>query len=137
VRTSLERLLVVLLRTVGAVSLLALVFVPFPHAWMDAIHRWLGMGELPDRAIVSYLARSTSLFYALVGGLMWVVSFDVRRYRGVIVYLGASLAVLGVVLGIVDWSARMPSSWLAIEAPSDVLIGLLLLVLGRCVAEPA
>jgi hypothetical protein len=135
--TAHESLLVAVLRVVGAVSLLALVFVPVPHAWMDVIHRWLGMGVLPDQPIVSYLARSTSFFYALMGGLMWLVSGDVRRHRAVIVYLGAALTALGLVLGIVDWTARMPSFWLWIEAPSDILIGLLLLALGSGVADPS
>ena len=64
------------LRLVGAFSLLALPCALMPFSWMDATHRWLGLGTLPSEPIVAYLARSLSLFYALLGGLLWVASFD-------------------------------------------------------------
>ena len=65
-RTWQERVLCFFLRWVGGVSLLALVAVFMPYSWMDTIHQALGMGTLPAVPIVGYLARSLSLFYALM-----------------------------------------------------------------------
>ena len=59
------------LRVLGTSSLTAVLFVFAPHSWMDGIHQWLGLGKLPESPVVGYLARSTSAFYAMLGGLFW------------------------------------------------------------------
>ena len=125
------------LRLFGSSSLFALIFVAAPHAWMNEIHAALGLGELPATPIVGYLARSTSAFYALVGGLFWVISFDLRRYRGVVIYLGAAIIVLGAALTIIDWSEGLPLWWQLWEGPIVVGLGLALSVLGRRIEEVA
>ena len=116
-----------LLRVVGSASLLALIFVVAPESWMVEIHADLGLGRLPDAPIVGYLARSTSAFYAIEGGLFWVVSFDLVRYRPVVRYLGATTAVFGVVLLGVDWLEGLPLSWALWEGPFVFLFGLSIL----------
>lgn len=75
-----RRALVWYLRIAAAVLLLALFAVFLPFEWMDAIHRGLGLGDLPKAPIVGYLTRSLSLLYALFGCLCLAVSFDVDRY---------------------------------------------------------
>ena len=65
-----ERSFKLFLRVVGTVALLAVVAVVMPYSWMDAVHQRLGMGKLPPEPIVGYLARSTSAFYAMLGGLL-------------------------------------------------------------------
>ncbi len=126
-----EQTLKLILRLMGSSSLCAMGFVAAPHAWMDSIHASLGMGQLPDAPVVGYLARSTSAFYALLGGLLWVVSFDLGRHRRVLIYLGAAIAVFGVVLFLVDWSEGMPPFWTAWEGPFVAVFGLVLLYLSR------
>jgi hypothetical protein len=106
-----ESLLKLFLRVLGTSALTAAFFVCVPDAWMDAIHRQLGLGKLPDAPIVSYLARSTSAFYAMLGGLLWVVSFDLRRHRVVLRYLGLAILAIGLALFVVDWQAGMPLWW--------------------------
>jgi len=59
--------------------LLALMFVAAPRSWMRDIHVLVDLGEMLDTPIVWYLARSVSAFYAVMGGLFWVVSFDVSK----------------------------------------------------------
>ncbi len=125
-----------ILRLIGSSSLLALIFVAAPHAWMDSIHSALGMGTLPDEPVVGYLARSTSAFYALLGGLFWVLSFDLARYRGILIYLGGALTLLGVVLFAVDWAEGMPMFWTAWEGPFVVVFGLVISFLSRGLADP-
>ena len=54
------------LRIIGTTTLLALDAVVMPYSLMNAIHKWLGLGQLPAEPIVGYLARSTSAFYVLL-----------------------------------------------------------------------
>lgn len=96
--TKQERLFKLFLRIIGTVALLALVAVVMPYSWMNATHQWLGMGQLPSEPIVGYLARSTSTFYAFLGGLMWLVSFDLHRHRIVLYYLGVVIVIFGAAL---------------------------------------
>ncbi len=121
----------------GSSSLLALIFVAAPYGWMNEIHSMLGMGHLPDAPVVGYLARSTSAFYALLGGLLWVLSFDLVRYRAVLVYLGVAISVFGVALFVVDWSEGMPRFWTVWEGPFVLVFGLVILFLTRGVPKTA
>lgn len=133
--TKREPWLKLVLRLVGTVSACAAFCSVMPYAWMNATHQYLGMGVLPDRPVVGYLARSTSAFYALFGGLFWVVSFDLPRYRPVLRYLGVATVVLGILLFGVDRMEGMPLFWQIGEGPIDVAIGAVLLWLGRAVRE--
>lgn len=130
-----HRLLKVLLRFFGSTSLLAVLFVGVPHSWMDAIHAWLGMGRLPDQPVVGYLARSTSAFYALLGGLLWVISFDLARHRLVLSYLGVAITLFGGALLIVDWWEGLPFLWKLWEGPVVIAFGLALHFLSRAVTS--
>ncbi|MHC5056247.1 MAG: hypothetical protein ACYTKD_16225 [Planctomycetota bacterium] len=129
--TKSERILKILLRVVGTTALLAIVAVFMPYSWMDAIHRALAIGELPSAPIVGYLARSTSAFYAILGGLLWSVSADLRRYRALLGYLGAALVAFGTVWIGVDVVEGMPSFWTCQEGPIVVAMGSAILVLRR------
>lgn len=125
-----DRLLRLFLRIIGTVSLLAVAAVVMPYSWMNAIHQWLGMGRLPDEPIVGYLARSTSAFYALFGGLLWIASTDLHRHRLVLRYLGMAITVFGGTLFAVDLLAPMPFYWSLCEGPIDMGFGVLILALS-------
>ena len=131
-----ERLLQLLIRVVGSVALLAIPCALMPYSWMDAVHQWLGMGELPSEPVVGYLARSTSAFYALTGGLLWVVSFDLRRHRPVVRYLGVAIILIGLMLLAVDLIGRMPWWWCLVEGPFNMSFGTVILVLGWYIGDP-
>ena len=132
-----ESFLKLLLRVIGTTAAFAVFAVVTPYPWMDAIHRWLGMGELPAEPIVGYLTRSTSAFYALLGGLFWVVSFDLRRHRLVLRYIAAAVILFGVTLFAVDLLERMPLWWCLCEGPFNAALGILILVLSyRAASEP-
>jgi len=60
---------------VGVGLLLATVAVFLPVSQMAIMHRWLGLGEFPDAPITIYLARSTSLLYAMHGAVMFYVAW--------------------------------------------------------------
>ena len=117
------------LRIGGTSMLLALVFVVAPRAWMEEIHTALGLGVFPDTPIVWYLSRSTSAFYAMMGGLFWLASFDMRRQRLLLLFLGWWTGVLGVMLCGIDLGVGLPLSWTLSEGPVVILMGLALLYL--------
>ena len=126
-----ENLLKFILRFFGTTSLFALIFVAAPNSWMDSIHTSLGMGPLPKGPIVGYLARSTSAFYALLGGLFWLVSFDLPRYRSVVSYLGCAITLLGFALLIIDWWEGLPLLWKIWEGPFVMVLGLSMVFLSH------
>ena len=55
-----ERTIAILLRIDSVFQLTAVLAVFMPPTWMNGIHEWLGMGQLPEARIVGYLARSLS-----------------------------------------------------------------------------
>ena len=113
----------------------AIIFVAAPESWMVAIHTELGLGQLPDAPIVGYLARSTSAFYAIIGGLFLAISFDLVRYRPIARYLGTAMAVFGAVLVVVDTLEGLPLSWTLWEGPFVCLFGLAVLWLSSRIQE--
>jgi hypothetical protein len=102
-----------------------------PQAWMEATHRWLELGELPDAPIVGYLTRSVSCLYAVLGGLLWVVSFDVRRHRHVLQYQAVACLAFGVLLIWIDLHVGLPGWWVWGEGPWVIAFGVIILALLR------
>jgi len=136
--TKQERLFKLFLRIIGTAALLALVAVTMPYSWMNAIHQWLGLGNLPKEPIVGYLARSTSAFYAFFGGLLWCVSFHLHRYRPLIRYIGAATIIFGAILFAVDLREGLPLYWSLAEGPINIAFGVAILVLSyRMGFEPS
>jgi hypothetical protein len=125
-----ERFFKLFLRIIGTAALFAIVAVFMPYSWMNAVHKWLGMGELPAQAVVGYLARSTSAFYAMLGGLFWVVSFDLHRHKVVLCYLGIVVVIFGAALFIIDLLEGMPLYWSFTEGPFNIGFGIVILVLS-------
>lgn len=135
--TKQDRLFKLFLRIIGTAALLALVAVVIPYSWMNAIHQWLGMGRLPDQPVVGYLARSTSAFYAFFGGLLWLVSFDLRRHRPVLCYMGAATVLFGIILFAVDLLEGLPLYWSLFEGPINMVFGIVILIYSyRMCTEP-
>ena len=128
-----ETILVYLLRIGGSVTLLALLAVVMPVDWMAGTHRRLGLGEFPSSTIVDYLTRSVSMLYAIHGGLLLVVSTNVRRYAGMVTYLAAVNVIFGAALIGIDLHAGMPTFWTLSEGPPLFVIGILMFYLLRAV----
>lgn len=129
-------LIVVLLRLFGTSGLLAVIFVVAPNAWMRDIHAGLGLGPMADSPVVWYLARSTSAFYAGLGGLFWLLSFDPARHRDVLRYLGAAVCLFGLALFAIDYLEGLPLWWTFWEGPVVTAYGAALFMLsGRLAVE--
>ena len=130
------RALTLLLRVIGVSSLFALIFVAAPESWMATIHEGMAMGPFPTAPVVGYLARSTSAFYAIAGGLFLLVATDLNRYRAVLLYIGWTMTLFGVILLAVDVLEGMPHSWTLWEGPFVVLFGGVMLWLTRRLLPP-
>lgn len=134
--TRAETHLVLFLRLTAALLLPALgaVFMPFP--WMDAVHQWLGLGELRDQPMTQYLARTLSALYAALGMMCLVVSRDVRRYTPLLRFSGWGSVVFGLWLLALDVTIGMPLLWTVFEAPFVVGYGIGLIWLVRRLESP-
>jgi hypothetical protein len=132
-RTRQEGSLIVLLRLCGVVTLLAFPTMLLPADWMASTHRWLGLGEFPATPLVDYLTRSLSAMYGFHGGLMLLVSLNVRRYASMVTYLAVMYVLLGLLLLAVDIHAGLPLPWILGEGPLISAVGLLMLYLHRFV----
>lgn len=130
-----SRTLAVVLRVLGIIDLLAVVVVVLPTDVVAAAHRFIGLGEFPGEPIVEYLARASSLLYALHGSLLVFMSFDVRRYARLIRFLGGVTAVCGIVLIGVDVVCGMPLWWILAEGPIVGIMGAAIWMLARDVGD--
>lgn len=130
-----ERVLILFLRISAGILLCAFPMMLLPVEWMAVTHRWLGLGEFPASPLVDYLTRSISFLYGFHGGLLLVVANDVRRYRGVLVYIVVTGIAFGACIIAIDRHAGLPSYWTHGEGPiiiaAAVVIGLLLRAVPR------
>lgn len=125
------KILRAMLAVIGVGLLLATLAVFLPVEWMAQTHRFLGLGEFPDAPITRYLARSTSLLYAVHGALMLYVSFDIKRYWPLIAVFGWLHVVIGITMLGIDLTSSMPFYWTAVEGLPIALAGGAILYLWK------
>lgn len=130
-----ERWLAVLLWAMGVLLLSALVPAFMPFAWMQHIHRELGLGELPHLPITVYLTRSLSLLYAVHGGLLIYVAIDVRRHLPVVKCLGWLAVAFGALMLAIDLAAGLPWPWVLAEGPFIAITGGVVVRLAAVIAH--
>jgi hypothetical protein len=123
-------LLIALLRLTGLAMLCGLVFVFCPFGWMQKIHAAIGMGELTNTALMSYLTRTLSAMYAILGAILLFVSLDVRRYLPLIRFLGVIAIAGGAGVTLLDAMLHLPPFWTILEGPLTIGLGIALLALS-------
>ncbi len=120
------------LRVSGAGMMFSLIFVFCPFSWMVRINAWLGMGpELLYTHVTSYLIRTLSGMYTIIGGLFVFVSYDLARYRDLIRFLGTIAIAAGIGITILDAILRLPLMWTALEGPMTIALGAIILYISR------
>ncbi len=125
------RTVAVVLRCMGALDCCALLAVCLPRDWIQTLCVTMTGLAFPAAPVAWYLARSTSLLYALHGAMAIFISYDVPRYWRLIRFLAlAAVAHGGVVLAI-DLNSGMPGWWSGIEGPCFAVTGLVMLGLMR------
>jgi hypothetical protein len=124
--------LLAVLRISGFGMMCALFFVFCPFSWMARINDWLGMGqELVYTPITSYLIRTLSAMYAIIGALFVFLSFDLPRYREIIRFLGTIAIIAGIGITVLDAILHLPIMWTALEGPMTIALGAIILYLSR------
>jgi hypothetical protein len=126
-----ERWLARLLRLVGGVCALALVPLFLPRAWLAAAHEGLGWGAFPAAPVAEYLARSVCSLSAFYGGLLLVLSSDVRRYAPVVRYQALAIMALSASGAVVGTGAGMPLWFVGGDAAACWLYGAPMVLLAR------
>ena len=134
--TTPEKALVFILRFVAILQLLAIPAVVMPFDWMSVIHSTIGLGELPNAPIVSYLARSTSMFYAIHGAVTLYITFDIKRYLPLLRIWAIGILVMGTLLLIIDVAIGMPPWWTVGEGPFVIAYGYVVLWLRGKLERP-
>ena len=124
-------MLVFLLRLSGTFTSLAFLAMLLPVAWMDSIHRSMGLGELPRAPVVDYLARSVAALYGFHGALLLLISTDPVKYRTIVWFVSILNIVFGMMLVVIDLHAGMPKSWTLFEGPPLVVFGIVIAWLNR------
>ncbi len=120
-----------LLRLIGLLEALAFLAVVMPRSWMEVSHAWLGLGQMPEGAVLMFLIRQASYAYGMHGISLWIIAADVTRFRSLVLLNGISFVLAGPVFFIIDYTSGMPSWWTAVDGPSCALFGAAMLLLNR------
>jgi len=115
-----------MLGIIGCGLMVAAFAVFLPVGVMASCHQWLGLGEFPDSPITIYLARSTSLLYAVHGALMVFVSLDLKRYWPLVPVFGWLHVVIGLVMLGIDLTSPMPMYWIVGEGIPIAIAGMVI-----------
>jgi hypothetical protein len=124
------RLLVLLLRVAGVITVTAFVAIFLPVEWMAASHQRLGLGEFPRTPVVDYLARSVAALYGFHGILILLVSTDPMKYRAIVSYIASMNVLFGVIVFAIDLHAGMPAYWTFGEGPPITAFGIVIAYLN-------
>lgn len=110
----------------GGFLLVATFAVFLPAAVMARVHEMLGLGDFPDSKITVYLARSTSLLYAVHGGVTLLVALKWNQFKGMVPFLALLHVVIGVAMIGIDVTSGMPVYWTVLEGGPIACFGLFL-----------
>lgn len=122
-----------LLRLTGAFEILAFIAVVMPRSWMEVSHAWLGLGQMPEGAILMFLIRQASYSYGMHGVSLWILASDVKRFRKLIIFNGIVYLLAAPVFFLIDYTYEMPFFWTVSDTVGCGLLGgaLLWLTLSR------
>ena len=115
----------------GSFLILATFAIFMPVSLMSQTHSWLGLGEMPESAITLYLARSTSIMYAVHGFVMFYTGLKIESLWPMVWLIGVIHVAIGSVLIWVDISSAMPTYWTVMEGGPIAGLGVLILFLDR------
>ncbi len=126
-----QRILSWLLSLTGVIEILAFVAVVMPQSWMVSAHAWLGMGQMPEGALVMFMIRQASYAYGMHGVSLLVLATDLKRFRPLILLNGVSFLLAGPVFFLIDYTTGMPWFWTITDSLFCGLFGVAVLVLDR------
>jgi hypothetical protein len=115
------------LRIIAVMQILTVGIVFVPLAWLDAWHAWLGLGTMPDDALLRFAIRGAAFAQAGIGVLMWVMATDVVRFRPLVIACGWIYLVGGPAFYWIETVAGMPQSFCLFDSISCFFAGGILL----------
>lgn len=115
----------------GGFLLLATFAIFLPVSAMAKAHAFLGLGEFPDAPITIYLARSTSVLYALHGAVTVFVAWRWDPLKVMVPFLGFLHILLGLTMLGIDLTTPMPAYWTAVEGGPVAALGALIVWMSR------
>ena len=125
-----QQILKWLLRFAAAFEMLAFISLVMPRSWMVVSHAWLGLGEMPGGPILIFLIRQASYTYGMHGISLWILSFDVNRFRPLVILNGIAYLLAAPVFFLIDSSSGMPLWWTLEDSVGCGLLGAALLWLS-------
>jgi hypothetical protein len=118
-----------ILMLAGAFLMVATFAIFLPVHTMARFHEFLGLGDFPDRPITAYLARSTSLLYAVHGLLMFYTGLTIEMHWRYVPLFGWLHIAIGSCTLMTDLLAPMPTYWTVIEGGPVAALGILILIM--------
>ena len=133
------RVLVLLMRIMGGSMMLAIIAAFMSDSWLLVAVAKVEPG-VPVGPLVEYLARGWSVFYFMLGGLIWLFSTDLTRYLPAIRWVAWCYTLInGVFLAILAWLYMTIEGWtwffgiIAFDVSVAFLFGLAMLLLSRTI----
>lgn len=125
-----QKTITLLLRIAGTIEILAFISVFMPRSWMVAGHTFLGLGEFPDGPLIDFMIRQSSYVYGIQGVLMWILSFDPKRFLPIIMYIGISFTIAGPIFLWINTTSALPFYITLMDSGSVFCFGIILLWLS-------
>jgi hypothetical protein len=122
-----EKIQKILLRVAGVFEILAFIAVVMPRSWMEISHEWLGLGGMPHGPVLMFLIRQASYTYGMHGVSLWVLSFDVKRFRPLVILNGVAYLLAAPVFVAIDYNSGMPLWWTIGDSAGCGFLGAVLL----------
>jgi hypothetical protein len=117
-----------LLRLGSVIEMASFPWAFLPRSVVAQSHEWLGMGPLPEGAVVDFMIRQASFFYGMHGVLLWWLARDVVRYQPLIRLIGWTYLLFGPVFFWIDLSTGTPLWWTICDPLVTLAFGAWLLV---------
>ena len=137
-----DKVLVVLMRIMGGSMILAIIAAIMPDKWLHAAVAKVEPG-VPVGPLVEYMARGWSVFYFMLGGLIWLFSTDLTRYLPAIRWVSwCYLLINGLFLAVLAWLYLTIEDWgwffgaIVFDVAVAFLFGLAMTILSRNIREP-
>jgi hypothetical protein len=121
------RLQQILLRFAALVQFTALPGVILPRVALGKLSWLMGLGEPPLVPLMIYMTGGCAYVFLAEGVLLWLLSYDVVRYRPLVIASGWIYLVGGPAFLWIDLHAGLPWWWVVMDSVSCLLIGIGLL----------
>ena len=118
------------LRFLAIVQMLTGGLTLIPNTWLANWHAWLGLGHLPNDAVLRYGVRGGAFVQGAIGILIWIMATDIVRYRPLVLAVGWIYLASGPAFYLIDSIAGMPFFWCAADAVSCFAVGSIVLALA-------